>query len=164
MRNAPAVRRGAVALAAILALALVVWIFVRPASVEFDEECLVFWCPEVSPDDARRSYRRLVEGKEPLPSGIFCLRWSDGRGSFGWRGRRRYGGELLVNPAEFVRATLTRDGREELRFEALDGRRSLPLAWEVPFLGTHAYRITVQTTRGEGSFEFELPGTVALDL
>jgi hypothetical protein len=164
MRNALAVRRSVAALAAGVALALSAWLVVRLPKAGFDEEFLVFWCPDVSPDDARKSYRRLVDGKEPLPSGIFCVRWFDGHGSFGWRGRRRYGGELLVNPGEFVHATLTREGREELRFEGLDGRRSLPFTWEVPFWGTHAYRLTVETTRGESSYAFELPGTVALDL
>lgn len=164
MRNAHAVRKGVAALAATLALALVAWLVVRPAKVGSGEEFLVFWCPGVSPDDARESYRRLVDGKEPLPSGVFCLRWIDGHGSFGWSGRRTYRGELLVNPAEFVRATLTRDGQEEQRLEDLDGRRALPLTWEVPFWGRHGYDLTVQTTRGESAYAFELPGTVAVDL
>ena len=163
MRNAPAVRRSVAALAAAVVLSLTAWLVVRPAKAP-GEEFLIFWCPGVSPDDARKSYGRLVDGKEPLPSGVFCLRWIDGHGSFGWRGRRRYAGELLVNPAEFVRATLTRDGLEEQRFEGLDGRLSLPFTWEVPFFGTHAYRITVQTSCGESSYDFELPGTVTLGL
>jgi hypothetical protein len=157
--------RRRLAIVATLVLLVVVFLLIQRSRSgrSLGMEYVVLLPPGVALDSEELGRIHLaLDANGPLPSGIAVVRFGELRGAVGWDGRRDHVIEVLAPPGELVAVTLHRDGREEQRVEPSGDDTQLELPVEVPFWGDHAYVITVELSRGEREYDFELYGTVSV--